>query len=426
MAMWRLARWLVAGSVVVVLVAAAGAVAGRFAERRAARVVALESRVLDGSIQFFEAKLAAAPRSSLIGSRLVDLYALRFRATADLDDVARAEHIARTILPSSEQPAAAYARLASVLLTQHRFVEAYDAARKAVAADAKSESALAVFIDAARAVGDYTGADRAVARMDPNTLAAAAPLADRYQGEGREHAARRSLGRLCERLEQTGAYRELRAWCLARRAELEHAAAGPDVARAWLRRALAIHPTHRGATEQLADLAYAQGRWREARRLYLRIAVPAHPDLYLRLAEVERALGRQSQAGAYERRFLTLASARGAEQLNALPLALHLSGKGACDHARRLGKQELAQRHSAEVLEDVAWIEFHCDDNAAAARSLAEAAARAPLTPSGSYLQRLLFRGHDAGAEALAAENSDPTLLEPHALHHLWRQRGDS
>ena len=54
-------------------------------------------------------------------------------------------------------------------------------------------------------------------------------------------------------------------------------------------RALEVVPGYRAAVEGLADLAYTADDRQRAEALYRRIAVDAHPDLYLRLAELRRS-----------------------------------------------------------------------------------------------------------------------------------------
>jgi Tfp pilus assembly protein PilF len=398
-------------------VLAAASLPGALGARRAASASALESRVLSRDIAFLERRVAIDPHNWLLAGHLADLYARRFQEDADLTDVERAEALARSALALRTTTPSAHARLASILLTQHRFADAYDVAKIAASFEAPGDAALAVFVDAARAVGDYAAADSALARITPGTFAAAV----RGTGGDVRRAARR-IGRACVRLEELGASRDLRAWCLTRLAGAEHARAGADAAEGWLRRALTVRPTHRGAIESLADMAYAQGEWRRAKTLYTRILADAHPDLFLRLAEVDRALGLEDSAAKFEERFVALATAPGAEALNALPLAMHYARTGRCYDAARLARGELARRRSAEALETVAWIRFECGDTRGAATLLAEADGLADLSTSGQYLDALLLqhRGERAAAETrLLQATGDPTLLDHNALHHL-------
>jgi tetratricopeptide (TPR) repeat protein len=422
-------RWIALASVGAVLAVAGMSLSGPLAARRAAREAALEADVMRRNIAFFEKKFAGDTLNWLLGGHLADLYTLRFRAEAKLDDVARAEELARATLPFRVERSGAYARLSAILLTQHRFTEAYDAARQAVAVPFPVDAALGAFVDAARAIGDNAAADSALARMDRNSFGASVRLADRYAGEGRSDAAMRAVSRACDRLDETGATRELRAWCLTKLAMLEHNAHGPEAARPWLRRALALRPHHRGATEELANLAYAEQDWREARKLYSRIAASAHPDIYLRLAEVSRASGDDDAAAVYERTFVTVASEPGLETLNALPLALHYAAVGKCADAMELAQRELTRRHSAEAFESVAWVSYECGDMSGAAHTLARAAAAAAPTASALYLSALLMQKSGAEAEAsalLAQATADLTRLEPHVLEHMRRGRHNS
>ena len=402
-------------------VLAAVSLPGALGARRAASASALESRVLSRDIAFLERRVATDPDNWLLAGHLADLYARRFQEDADLTDVARAETLARAALTLRASTPSAHARLGAILLTQHRFAEAYDVARAAVSFDAPGDAALAVFVDAARAVGAYGAADSALARLTPGTFAAAVRSARNGGSDAARRAARR-VGRACERLEELGASRDLRAWCLTRLAAAEHGRAGADAAEEWLQRALAVRPTHRGAIESLADMAYARGEWRRAKALYSRILADAHPDLFLRLAEVDRALGLERSAAKFEKRFLVLATSPGAEALNALPLAVYYARTGRCYDAARLARGELAGRRSADALETVAWTRFECGDTRGAATLLAEADGLAGLSNSGQYLDALLLqhRGERTAAHnRLLQATADPTLLDHNALHHL-------
>ena len=390
------------------------ALPGALQTRRAAREAALEAQVRSGDIGFLETRVAADSDNWLLASHLADLYAARFREEADPGDIARAEQLVRRTLPLRPDPVGGRVRLSSLLLAQHRFREAFDAARTALGSRAPGQDALAVFIDAARALGEDAAADSAMARLTPGTFA----YAIRAAGARAPEDAVPQLERACARLEETGASRDLRAWCLARVASLELGRGRIESGRAWLERAVRMHPEQRGALEEAANLAYAEGRWDEASRLYRRILSEAHPDLYLRLAEVERRLGRREDATSLERRFLMATSDPSLEPLFGLELALYHARSDRCDRALPLAAAELTRRHSVQALEGAAWVRYQCGDHAGARLLHERAGARASAT--GAYLRGLLLGDRDPEAARLIADAvSNPARLAHYALLHL-------
>jgi tetratricopeptide (TPR) repeat protein len=306
-----------------------------------------------------------------------------------------------------------YGRLAQRLLTQHRFGEAYAAAQAAVESDPFDEFAIGVLVDAGRAVGAYGAADSALARLSATSFTSLLRTGVNENGDGR--SALRGLRSACARLDEVAQPLDTRAWCLAQVAALEHDLNGPEGAERLLRRALALHPGDRGALEGLADLAYSQGDWRSAQRLYERILTPAHPDLYLRLAEIARARGRWTEARDYEDRFVGLAARDGAEALNGLELALfYARDRSQCEDARALVEKELDRRRSTEALEGAAWIERSCGTASEVLSLLNEVETLDVLSPSGSLLKGLVMG--EPGAALVADALRRPTLLDPVAL----------
>ena len=410
-------KW-AAGMVVVAIAATTMVGLSHFEEARQALARArLEASVLDEDITYLGVKLESDPYNYVLAGRLSDLHARRFRMSANMEDLHRSEELARSALVTHPDSAVGFGRLAQRLLTQHKFTEAFAAAQVALASDPGDEFALGVFVDAARAVGDYGAADSAFARIPSESLTALLRGGTPDGGNGR--TVLRGLRSACARLDEIAQPLDTRAWCLAQLAGAEHDLHGPEGAELLLRRALSVHPGSREALEGLADLSYARGDWGRADRLYRRILTPAHPDLYLRLAEVARARGRSVEARDYEARFVELADAPGAEALNGLELATFLAGDpDLCRRARTLAADELVRRRSIEALEGSAWVERRCGAARSAVALLDEAEALGGLSPSGRLLRGLLQRslGKVGDADTLTDVLESPTLLDPIAL----------
>ncbi|MGH7573325.1 MAG: hypothetical protein ACREMK_16000, partial [Gemmatimonadota bacterium] len=312
----------------------------------------------NGAIAFFEGKLERDPTNPLLAAHLASRYMRRFQLAADLRDVVRAEALARRILLLSRDRARAWTRLSGVLLARHAFGEALEAARHAVVADSTDTDAWGALYDAAFAAGSYDGAERALTRLEPG-VARRVREAFWLNARGETDRAAARLGEACRTIAGWSGRESTMAWCWTELGHLELGRKGPEAAAALYDAALAAFPGYRGAVEGLADLAHARRDWSEAERLYLRIAVDAHPDLYLRLAETRRMQGDAVGAKRWQREFLRVASAPEAEPLYAHPLALFYARRPETrDAALAVALRDVARRPTVESWDVLAWVRY--------------------------------------------------------------------
>src|SRR5439155_24707280 len=103
---------------------------------------AADTSIVSRSIAFFEERLGRDPGNFMVGGQLVARYLMRFQLAAHLEDVKRAEVVARSVMSLVSDTAGAYARLGVIYLTQHEFREAYEEARRAVAWNSNHPEAL--------------------------------------------------------------------------------------------------------------------------------------------------------------------------------------------------------------------------------------------------------------------------------------------
>lgn len=400
------------------------AISGALAPGRAPAAAA-DTAITSRSIAFFERRLARDPGNFLVAGALATRYLMRFQVGADLGDVERAEAVARGALPLAADTAAALARLSVIYLTQHKFVPAYVAAGRAVASDPADRDALGALFDAAMAQGRYAEAESALARLAPGRLDYQLRLAHFLTALGRTDGAYYTLDRACRQLERSQVPPQGVAWCLTELAHLQRTRAGAPAAAALLERALEIQPGYRGAVEGLADLAYARGDWRGAERLYRRIAADAHPDLYLRLAEVRAAQGDSAGAREHEVRFLSVARAPGAEALYARPLALYYAAQPeTCDSAAAVARRDVARRPAVESWDVLGWVLLECGEPAAALAASDRARAWGAPSPTMDFHRARILAALGRGDEAVPLERAaltDPGLLAPHAQQELRR-----
>ncbi|MDX1578689.1 MAG: hypothetical protein R3266_09390, partial [Gemmatimonadota bacterium] len=174
------------------------------------------------------------------------------------------------------------------------------------------------------------------------------------------------------------------------------------------------------AVEGLADLAYARGDWDRARELYEAILAEAHPDLSLRLAEVAEALGDDDAAARHERTFLRLATAPGAEALNAHGLAIYYASRPETrDDALAVIERDLERRRSGESLEVVAWVRLERGELDLALEASDEARGWGAPDATSDYVRGRILIGlgsAEEGRELVASALAEPTLLAHHVL----------
>ncbi|HEV8382997.1 MAG TPA: hypothetical protein VGQ29_15525 [Gemmatimonadales bacterium] len=386
---------------------------------------ASDTAITSRSIAFFEGRLAQDPDNFMVAGQLVARYMLRFQVSANLADVRRAESLARSVLPLVSDTAGAYARLGAVYLTQHKFAAAYDAARRAVQWNPRNQGALGVLFDAAVATGRYAVAESALTRLTPGRLPYQFRAAHMLAMQGRMDGAYHALDHACVQLASAAARPQALAWCLTELAKIQLARAGEGepAAAALYQEALQVQPGYRAGIEGLADLAFARGDWRKAQELFAQIAVDAHPDLYLRLAEVHRALGEPAVAERFERRFLAVARAPDAEALYAHPLALYYaSSPVTIDTALAIARRDVARRPAIESYDVLSWVLFRRGDLTAALAASDQARRWGTPTPTMDYHRARILEalGRTAEAEALLQPVlAQPSLLEPGAAWEL-------
>jgi tetratricopeptide (TPR) repeat protein len=407
---------LIAAAVVVLGVAIA--IPGADA-RPASTAVAADTAIVTQSIAFFEAKLANDPRNAMIANRLADRYVLRFQTGARLADLERAEALGRLNASINRDTAASLSRLSSLLLMQHKFGESYRAAELAVSADPGRQGAIGALYDAAIASGRYDVAATMFDRLERGTTGWRIRHAQRLDAFGSMDSAYREMAEACRTLENSGSRPAVQAWCLTELATIEHNRAGPDAMAKLLDRALAIQPGYRGALEKQADLFAAEGKYDEAREIYERIVAAAHPDLWLRLSEIARREGVDSDAARWEGRFLEVARRPDVEALYAHPLALYYAERPVTlDTARAIALRDLDRRQAVEGWDILAWIEYKQGDMEAALAASDHAfswgAANATRKYHRARILSALGRSDEADA-LMASALEDETLLEPHA-----------
>lgn len=390
-----------------------------------APAVAADTAITSGSIAYFEQRLAQDPGNYMVAGRLINRYILRFGTGARMDDVARAEALARGLVRTGPERGQALTRLSSVLLMQHKFAEALETASEAAHLRPWDQDALGTVFDAALAAGRYAMADSILTQLRPAEIGTVVRHAQWEDARGRSEVGYATLRGVCERFDHTSSRPQVTAWCLTQLGAMEHSRTGPEAATELWRRALRALPGYRGAIEGLANLAAARGDWPRAEQLYRRIAADAHPDLYLRLSEVEAALGRAEPARRYEHQFLAVAGRPENEPLFGLVLAGYYADRGtpaALDTALALAVRDLARRPTVESFDELAWVHFRRGEYVAALEASDQAQSWGAPSPTMAYHRsRILERlGRiEESTRLLQDALSRRTLLAPHVLREI-------
>ncbi len=360
------------------------------------RPAATDTSTVSRSIDFFERRLAVDPNNYLVAGRLATRYVVRFQLGADLADVVRAEALARHLVETVPNRAGALSRLATVLLMQHKFTEAYDTAIAAVRVDSTNQEAIGALFDAAMASGRYRQAEDALTRLVAGSLAPLVRRSQWFDATGQTKAAAAALERTCHRLALSSSQPVSVAWCLTELAGIRHVLHGPRAAATTLREALQHQPGYRGALEGMADLAHGRGDWSSADELYRNLATDAHPDLYLRLAEVRGEQGDSAGRRAALEGFLTVAAVPENEALFGAMLARYYLGVGdssSLDRALAIVQREAQRRPTIETDDLLSWVYYYRGDLDLAVAASEGAQRLGPPTPTMKYHRARILEG---------------------------------
>lgn len=381
--------------------------------------------VINESISYFEARLAGNPGNTLVAGQLINRYLLRFGRDARLLDLEKAETLARDAVPLARDRSGALARLSGVLLMQHKFEPAFQAAEEAARLAPYSAETRGVWLEASLAIGRYDVADSLAPTLDESSVSNLVHRAQWLDATGRTETARALLGRACEELRRSNDEPMVLAWCLTQLAGMSHAVAGPEAARREYQRALAVSPGYRGAAEGLAALALAEGNAAAAVEGYERILSDAHPDMYLRLAEGYRTVGRPERAADAEARFLAIAGRPEFEPLYGNVLAMFYLERGQpgdLDLALAIARREVDRRPTMESWDLLGWVHLHRGDIVEAVAASARSRTWGAGSPMMAFHHSRILRaaGRSDAAASLEREARDHrTLLSPAARRAL-------
>ena len=337
------------------------------------------------TVEFWERREKKDPKGAVARRNLAGAYLARARESGKIEDAVRAERAARSsleILPHSN--AVALNKLATALLSQHRFPEALAVADRAAAVDLEAERLRA---DILLELGDYQAAREALGKIpnredDLNLMALRARFAEL---EGKMDRAINLLvqaGRIADSNPEMPA--EAVAWYHTmvghRLIDTGKLVAGEQACH----HALEIFPNDYRAMTGLAEAATARGDW-QAAVTWGRKAVetsPQNPEAFRILGDAYAALGRTADA---EKQYELLERlAHSFPRIYDRHWALFCADKGRqLDEALSLARNDLALRHDIHAYDTLAWVCFkkglQKEAESAMEQALEQRTAEAPL-----------------------------------------------
>ncbi len=369
------------------------------------------------TVEFWEQREKKDPRGAIARCNLAAAYLARQRETGLIEDAVRAERAARASLAiRSSSNVAALNKLATALLTQHRFREALEVADRAVVLDPEAQRLRA---DILLELGDYQAARKALAQIpareeDLNLLALHARFAELEGKMARSIELLREAGRIADTLpdmptEAVAWYHTMVGHRLIDTGKLDEGAQS-------CRKALAIFPRDYRAMTGLAEAAAARRDWQGA-VAWGRKAIetsPQNPEALKILGDAYAELGRTSEAE--EQYHLLDQLAHSFPRIYDRHWALFAHDKGRqLDEALTLARKDLELRQDLHAYDTLAWVCFkkglQKEAEAAMEKALSQGTAEAPLLYHAAMIARA--RGDQPRAEKYfaRARSLNPTLM---------------
>jgi tetratricopeptide (TPR) repeat protein len=331
------------------------------------------------SIRKAQEEIAKKPDHAPYYNALAMAYARRARETSDVAYYAKARETVRKSLAIAPDNFEARKVEAWLLLGNHEFGRALEAATRLNQRAADDVTVYGYLVDANAELGNYDAAVSAAQWMLNLRTGNVAGLT--RAGYLRElHGDFAGAIEVMQMAYDSTPYQEFedRAWLLTQIAHL-HLAAG-DLAQAekYASGALEVFPDYHYALGTLGQVRMAQKRYAEAAALYRkRYAAAPHAENLFALGEALHAAGAGPEAveafAEFERKALKESAL--ADNANHELAAYYTDYAGRPEEALRIAEQELKRRHDAYTLDAHAWALAATGDYARAQAEMAKALA---------------------------------------------------
>ncbi|MGH9255289.1 MAG: tetratricopeptide repeat protein, partial [Vicinamibacterales bacterium] len=306
-------------------------------------------------------RLAANAADAVAGVRLAEILLRKARVETNAPHAIEAEHVLRMVLKHEPAEYSALKLLGAVLLSQHRFAEAADVARRALGVNDRDAWNYGVLGDAYVEVGRYDEAFEAfdvMVRLRPDA-ASYARVAYAHELQGRLDEALRHMQMATE---ATSAHDpESMAWHHAQIGTILFQMGRIDAAAREFARADYVFPSHPYARAGLARVAATRGNFSHALALYRELMAEAPTpeiattigDLLARTGDERGAELMYTEAEVLEREGWTM------EEPQPAALARMLAERGRnIDEAVTLAEEAARSRHDIFTMDTLAWAYF--------------------------------------------------------------------
>jgi tetratricopeptide (TPR) repeat protein len=370
------------------------------------------------TVEFWERREKKDPRGAIARSNLAGAYLARQRETGLIEDAVRAERAARASLairPTSN--VAALNKLATALLTQHRFPEALEVADQALAVNPEAQRLRA---DILLELGDYQGARKALKQIpareeDLNLMALRARFAELEGKMGRSIELLREASRIADSLPDMPA--EAVAWYHTMVGHRLIDTGKLDLGVQSCKEALVIFPRDYRAMTGLAEAASSRRDWQGA-VAWGKKAIetsPQNPEAFRILGDAYAELGRPGEADQQYRLLEQLAHSF--PRIYDRHWALFCADKGrGLDGALTLARKDLELRQDLHAYDTLAWVCFkkglQKEAEAAMEKALAQGTAEAPLFYHAAMIAQAGGDPARAGKYFARARSVNPTFMK--------------
>ena len=265
-----------------------------------------EDAIRDQDIAFYQARVERDPEGALDRSMLGSLYLLRARETGNIEDLVRAETIAReSFRVRSRNNGIALHVLASSLVGQHRYQEALAQVRILVSDDSSNLSFLALKGEIEMELGSYVAAESTFTRLRSwgYKLSVATRLARWDELKGNPEGARALLVRARdEALGQVNLPREQKAWFHLRVGDLAFRYGRTREAESAWKAGLALSPNDHRLLSSMSRLELGRRHWDRAIEYgEAAVAQSLDPATLGVLSDAYAAAGDSAKAAEYAR-----------------------------------------------------------------------------------------------------------------------------
>lgn len=333
----------------------------------------------DAEIEVYTNAAQLDPYSANFRGRLAALFLQRGRETGDYADVERAEREARASLAlRTQHNGAAFVTLASALMAQHRFADAYAVARQLVAGDSAVPQYQSLLAETQLELGDYEGAKASFATVTTQrtSLSVAPRLARWAELRGETALARAILVRARrEAASRADLPQEQVAWFALRVGDLELRNGRLDEAEVALQEGLRVAPDDYRLLDAMARLAAVRHDWKASIAYGERgIATVLDPATLGIIGDSYAAVGDTAKSREYFRTMQVAVSQQPGAFHRAWSLFL-LDHDLQIPRVLRRVREESATRHDVYGEDLLAWALHKAGRNAEAGEAMTRALA---------------------------------------------------